>query len=99
MSITVTFHDDLAERLETEAMKQQISVEKLVTTILDRALSRTPDCWGAQNQRRLALIRKSIQQTLTADEQEELRILQAVLDAWFEEFDAGLQVRIEPTIM
>ena len=80
MSITITFQNDLAQRLETEARQRQASVEELATTILDRAVTRTPPAWGEQNQRRLTLIRTSIRRSLTAEEQQELDTLQAALE-------------------
>ena len=90
MSITITLQQDLAERLEAEAMQRSISVEALATAILDRAVTQTYDAWGEQNQRRLTLIRKSIQHSLLTEEQRELDSLQAALDARFEDFDAAL---------
>lgn len=90
MSITITLRQDLAERLEAEAMQRSISVEALATAILDRAVTQTHDAWGEQNRRRLTLIRKSIQHSLLAEEQRELDSLQAALDARFEDFDAAL---------
>lgn len=95
MSITITFPNDLAQRLKTEAMQRQVSVEELATTILNRAVTRTHEAWGAQNQRRLTLIRKSVQQSLSAEEQQELDTLQAALDARFEDFDAALNAQFE----
>ena len=94
MSLTITFQKDLAQRLESEARQQHVSVEELATTILDRAVARTQDAWGKQNQRRLALIRKSIGQSLTAEEQQELDTLQAALDVRFEDFDAAVKAQL-----
>ena len=94
MSITITFQDDLAQRIESEAKEQRVSIEELATTILDLAITRTHDSWREQNQRRLTLIRKSLRQSLTAVEQQELDTLQATLDARFEDFDAALKAQL-----
>jgi hypothetical protein len=95
MSITITFQNDLAQRLESAAIQRQVSVEELATTILDRAVPQAHDAWGEQNQRRLTLIRKSIRQSLTAKEQQELDRLQAALDVRFEDFDAALKAQLD----
>lgn len=95
MSITITFQNDLAQRLESEALQRHVSVEELAVTILDQAVSRTHAAWGEQNQRRLTLIRKSLRQSLTTEDQRELDSLQAVLDVRFEDFDAALETQID----
>ena len=95
MSITITFQNDLAQRLESEARQRHVSVEELAATILDRAVTRTHDAWGERNQRRLILIRKSIGQSLTAEDQHELDDLQLALDVQFEDFDSALKVQLE----
>ncbi len=71
------------------------TVEELAVTILDRAVARGHDPWSEQNQRRLALIRQSIRQSLTAGEQQELDDLQAALNVRFEDFDAALKAQLE----
>lgn len=95
MSITITFQNDLAQRLESEALQRHVSVEELAVTILDRAVLRTPVAWGEQNQRRLTLIRKSVRRSLTTEEQQELDSLQAALDGRFEDFDAALKTQLD----
>ena len=95
MSITITFQNDLAQLLESEAMQRQVSVEELAATILGRAVMRTHAAWGEQNQRRLTLIRKSIRQSLAAEEQQELDSLQAALDVRFEDFDVDLNAQLD----
>lgn len=79
----------LARRTEGSTQRQ-VFVEELAATILDRAVPPT-HAWSEQNQRRLTLIRKSIRQSLTAEEQQELDTLQAALDARFDDFDAALK--------
>ena len=95
MSITITFQNDLALRLESEALQRHVSVEELAVTILDRAVLRTPVSWSEQNQQRLTLIRKSVRQSLSAEEQQELDSLQAALDVRFEDFDAALKTQLD----
>lgn len=95
MSITITFQNDLAQRLESEALQRHVSVEELAVTILDREVLRTPVSWSEQNQQRLTLIRKSVRQSLSAEEQEELDSLQAALDVRFEDFDAALKTQLD----
>ena len=95
MSITITFQTDLAQRLESEAMQRHVSVEELATTILDRAVTRTYADWSEQNRRRLKLIRTSVQQSLTVEEQQELDTLQAALDVRFEDFDLALKSQLD----
>ena len=95
MSITITFQNDLAQRLESEALRRHVSVEELAATILDRAVKGTHDAWGEQNQRRLTLIRKSVRQALTAEEQQELDTLQAALDVRFEDFDVAVKAQLD----
>jgi hypothetical protein len=51
--------------------------------------------WGKRNQRRLDLIRKSIQGELSEPEQAELDQLQGWLDARFQPFDAGLLKQLD----
>src|SRR5687768_1461383 len=94
MSLTITFPSDLAQRLQSEARQRQVSVEELAATILDRAVPHT-DAWSDQNQRRLALIRKSIRESLSREEQHELDALQAILDARFDDFDAALNSQLD----
>ena len=95
MSITITIQNDLAQRLESEAKQQQVSVEDLATTILDHAVRPAHNTWGEQNQRRLTLIRMSIRQSLTAEEQQELDTLQSALDVRFEDFDTALKAQLD----
>jgi hypothetical protein len=94
MSLTITFPSDLAQRLESEAKQRRISVEELAATILNRAVPLS-HAWSDENQRRLALIRKSIRESLTREEQQELDSLQATLDARFEDFDAALKSQLD----
>jgi hypothetical protein len=95
MPITITFENDLAERLEREAIHRNVSAEELAVTIVDQAVPRCHSDWSQQNQRRLTLIRKSLRQSLTPNEQKELDDLQAALDSRFQDFDAGLHQQLD----
>ncbi len=95
MTLTITVQNELAQRLESAALQRNVSVEELATSILDRAVSRPDDNWSEKNQRRLCLIRKSVQQTLCDEEQLELDELQSQFDLQFEEFDESLKSQLE----
>jgi hypothetical protein len=97
MSIIINVHDDLAQRLQAAAKNQSVSVQELAITILDDAIPPVApgENWGKPNQRRLDLIRKSIQGELSEPEQAELDELQGWLDARFQPFDAGLLKQLD----
>ena len=90
MTFTITVHNDLAQRLESAAIEKNVSVEELATSILDRAVARPDGHWIEKNQRRLCLIRKSVRQSICAEEQQELDELQSEFDLQFKEFDESL---------
>lgn len=94
MSLTITFEDELAQRLEREAHERRISAEELARTILDDAVPRESARWGNLNQRRLELIRKSLREVLPEHEQSELDELQASLDSRFSDFDQTLHQQL-----
>jgi hypothetical protein len=93
----INVHDDLAQRLQAAARNQSLSVQELAITILDDAVPPVAqdENWGKRNQRRLDLIRKSIQGELSEPEQVELDELQGWLDARFQPFDAGLLKQLD----
>ena len=97
MSVIINVHDDLACRLEAEAVNRSLSVEEFAITILDGAVppSETDQDWGRRNRRRLELIRKSTKSELTDEEQAELDQLQSWLDEQFESFDAELLCQLD----
>ena len=95
MPFTISVENDLAQRLEIEAKLRQISVAELATAILDRAVAPSDHNCRGRNPRRLELIRKSIRQSLTADEQLELDSLQAAFDIEFRDFDAALESQLD----
>ena len=96
MTITIQLPDELAQRLQTEASRQKITVEELANKILEVSISNQPDDgWGQRNQRRLELIRKSTRGELTQQEQRELNELQTQLDESFKKFDNGLLQQLD----
>lgn len=95
MALTITVHNDLAQRLESAAIEKNVSVEELAKSILDRAVSRSDGNWIEKNQRRLCLIRKSVQQSICAEEQHELDELQSQFDLQFKEFDESLNSQLD----
>ena len=91
MSLTITLEDELSEQLEREAMLRQVSAEEFAESLLTEAVALNSARWGERNQRRLVLIRKSLRESLTGDEQQQLDELQASLDARFQDFDEQLR--------
>jgi hypothetical protein len=92
MSEVISLHDDLARRLRAEAESRGLSVQQFAVSILDRAAPAPDDGadWGAQNRRRLELLRKSACGNLSTNEARELAELQNRLDERFDSFDIGL---------
>ena len=96
MSVTVTVYDPLAEKLQSEARQQQVSVEELAASLLARALEGSQDAtWHKANQRRLALIHQSSTAGLTPEEASELQQLQILADQRLEALDAGRLAEVE----
>ena len=95
MSLTITLEDELSEQLEREAMLRQVSAEEFAESLLTEAVARNSARWGERNQRRLALIRKSLRESLTGDEQQQLDELQASLDVRFQDFDEQLHHQLD----
>jgi hypothetical protein len=96
MPVTVTVYDPLAEKLQSEALQQQVSVEELAADLLARALEGFQDAiWHKANQRRLALVHKSSAAGLTPEEAGELQQLQILADRRLEALDAGRLAEVE----
>ena len=97
MSIIISVQDDLAQRLQAAAKRQSISAQELALTILDEAVPpvSADEHWGQRNQQRLALIRKSTREELSAQEQTQLDQLQSWLDEKYEPLDTGLLKQLE----
>ena len=92
MPVTIQLNDALAAQLQKKAAARRLSLEEFTVHLLDGALGEmeTADQWGAQNGRRLDLIRKSCTSSLSSDEQLELQELQAALDHRLEPLDDRL---------
>ena len=96
MSVTVTVYDPLAEKLQSEALQQQVSVEELAADLLTRALEGSQDAtWHKANQRRLVLVHRSSMAGLTPEEAGELQQLQMLADQRLEALDAGRLAEVE----
>jgi hypothetical protein len=96
MSVTVTVYDPLAEKLPSEALQQQVSVEELAADLLARALEGFQDeTWHKANRRRLKLVHKSSSAGLTPEEAGELQQLQILADQRLEALDAGRLAEVE----
>ncbi|MBC8868891.1 MAG: hypothetical protein H8E44_05710 [Planctomycetes bacterium] len=96
MSVTVTVYDPLAEKLQSEALQQQVSVEELAADLLARALEGSQDAaWEKANQRRLVLVHRSSTAGLTPEEASELQELQMLADQRLEALDAGRLAEVE----
>lgn len=92
MSVAINLNDELAGVLAEKAKKHRQSLEEFTVNLLQKAVNiegADPD-WNSKNQRRLELIRKSVQDELTDREQGELDDLQLAFDKRFESFDKGL---------
>ena len=95
MSLTITLEDELSEQFEREAMLRQVSAEEFAESLLNEAVALNSVRWGERNQRRLALTRKSLRESLTSDEQQQLDELQASLDVRFQDFDEQLHRQLD----
>ena len=92
MTLTIPVDDVLVDQLRKKAAVPRLSVEQFVADLLHEAVGQleVAEYWESQNQRRLALIRKSATTTLPAEEITELEGLQAALDRQLEPMDDQL---------
>lgn len=92
MSVTIQLDDALATQLRSRAQAGQVSLEEFARYLLGDALRQLElkERSQAEQQRRLALIRKSASAPLTPEEEEELRQLQEALDRRLEQADDQL---------
>jgi hypothetical protein len=67
MGTTIQLDETLAAQLRSEASARQLSIEELSHRLLTEAVQRieVSSRWGARNQRRIELIRKSTRVKLT----------------------------------
>lgn len=89
MSVTITLDDQLARRLKCQAEVLDLSLEEWALEVLANGRSRLEDPanWKKLNARRLALIRKEQDHSLTPQEEVELAELQSLVELVFEPMD------------
>ena len=81
MMVTITLDDQLAVRLQAQAVLQHLSVEALTLQLLAQAVAHEEDAtWQALNQRRIALMQRQYTATLSPEEASELAQLQERAD-------------------
>ena len=82
MTLTITLDDALTAQLQQHAAARQESVEVCAVQLLSAAVAQLADTagWQPHNQRRVALIHKSVTTPLSREEVAELEALQAALD-------------------
>jgi len=87
--VMIELNDALAAQLQEKAAARRLSLEEFTVHLLGGALGQmeAADQWGAQNSRRLDLIRKSCATGLSSPEQLELQALQAAVDQRLEPLD------------
>ena len=92
MATAIPLDDALASQLRSEATARRLSVEEFSRRLLAEALQHieASSRWGARNQRRIELIRKSTKVQLTLAEQGELDELQVELYQRMEATDQEL---------
>jgi hypothetical protein len=93
MGITLQLEDELAEELRQEASDENTSVEELANRLVRDALQERLAArrWQSQNRRRLELIAKKLEHTLTALELQELDQLQSLAYERAAPFDKALR--------
>ncbi len=81
MTFTLQIEDVLADELRRQGSEEQTSVEELAHCLMRAALEdrMAAQRWQSQNRRRLALIAKKLNASLTAEEVEELHQLQTLV--------------------
>ena len=92
MTLTIQLDNSLIAQLKKKASSAQLPIEELATQLLADAIARldSAERWAPQNQRRLALIHKSVSATLSEAEQIELDTLQLALDQQLDSVDDKL---------
>ena len=89
MAETLTLSPPLVERLQIHARARDQSLKEYAVSVLDEAagVPATEDEWHAVNERRVGLIDKQFDGSLTSEEEQELWRLQAVADKYLEPLD------------
>ena len=80
--MTVTLGEALTAQLRQYAAVQQVSIEVCASQLLSEAVAQLVDTvgWQQHNQRRVALVHKSVTTSLAREEAAELEALQVALD-------------------
>jgi hypothetical protein len=97
MTLTIPLDDALMSQLRQYAADRQLPIEAFAAQLLHEAVMQLADaaCWHQQNQRRVALIHKSMTTLLSREEAAELEGLQAALDQRLAAMDDQLLTAIE----
>jgi hypothetical protein len=92
MGMTLQLEDALAEELRRQAVDENTSVEELAHRLIRDALREylAARRWQSQNRRRLELIAKKMQDSLTAEEEQEFQHLQSLAYERAAPFDRAL---------
>jgi hypothetical protein len=82
MMLTVTLDETLTAQLRQYAATRQVSIEVCAAQLLSEAVAQLTDMvdWHQHNQRRIALVHKSVTTSLSREETAELERLQVALD-------------------
>jgi hypothetical protein len=92
MTLTITLDEALTAQLRQHAAARQMSMEECATQLLSKVVLQLADTarWQQHNQRRVALIHKSMTTPLSPEEAAELERLQATLDQCLASIDEQL---------
>jgi hypothetical protein len=97
MTLTIPLDEALTSQLRQYAADRQLSIEAFAAQLLHEAVMQLADttCWQQHNQRRVALIHKSLTMPLSREEGAELETLQAALDQRLASMDDQLLTALE----
>jgi DNA-binding transcriptional regulator YbjK len=92
MTLTITLDEVLTAQLRQHAAALKVSLEECAAQLLNAAVTQLADAarWQQHNQRRVALIHRSVTATLSHEEAAELEQLQAALDQRLDPIDEQL---------
>ena len=92
MPVTIQLSDSLASRLRNQAPVRNANLDEYAQTLLESLVNNleAKERWRLQNERRLALIAKSFNGGITAEEERELEQLQQAVDLQLEAGDRHL---------
>ena len=97
MTFTLNLDEMLAEQLRKQAAARHLSLEAFAMRLLGEAVEKlaASESWEPDNQRRVALIRKSATTPLNAAEAAELEALQGALDQRLDSMDDQLLANLD----